>query len=209
MPFRHLVTIQALRRPAHAYCMWYAANLALRLGIKEISAIEFGVGGGNTLRILEHYAARIKKSCGVSIYLLGFDTGRGLPFIDGERDLFYWFVAGQYPMDEPKLRQVLHQADVVMGNINETMQPYFFNNRIPLIGVMFFDVDLYSSTRDCLKVFDQSAERFLPRIFTYFDDVVGTPLELYGEFSGSLLALDHFNQSSKRVKIHLNCNLLF
>ena len=41
VPFHYLVTIQALSRPAHAYCMWYAADLALRLGIKEISAIEF------------------------------------------------------------------------------------------------------------------------------------------------------------------------
>lgn len=208
VPFRHLVTIQALRRPAHAYCMWHAADLALRLGIKEISAIEFGVGGGNTLRILEQYAARIKKDCGVSIHLLGFDTGAGLPSIDGERDLPYWFVSGQYPMDESKLRQLLTETDVVIGNINETLQPHLFNNRFPPIGAIFFDADLYSSTRDSLKIFEQSVERFLPRVFTYFDDVVGSPLELYGEFNGPLLALDHFNRSSSRIKIHLNRNLL-
>ena len=208
VPFRYLVTIQALSRPAHAYCMWCAADLALRLGIKEISAIEFGVAGGNTLRILERYAARIKKCTGITIHLVGFDTGQGLPIIEGDADLPYWFASGQYPMDESKLRELLLASDVVIGNINETLEKYLFDNHIPPIGAMFLDVDLFSSTRDSLKIFKQPVERFLPRVFTYIDDAVGSNLELYGEFNGALMALAEFNRTNARIKIHLNRNLL-
>ena len=208
VPFHYLVTIQALSRPAHAYCMWYAADLALRLGIKEISAIEFGVAGGNTLRILERYAKRIKKSTGISIRLVGFDTGEGLPTLEGEADLPYWFASGQYPMDESKLRGVLHESDVVIGNVNQTIESYLFSNHIPPIGAMFFDVDLFSSTRDCLSIFKQTAEQFLPRVFTYIDDAVGSNLELYGEYNGALMALGEFNRINARIKIHMNRNLL-
>ena len=42
-----LLDTQALERPNYAYCMLHAARLAQKLGLDRISALEFGVAGGN------------------------------------------------------------------------------------------------------------------------------------------------------------------
>ena len=56
-----LVELSALRRPAYGYGMLKAAELAKRLGLDTISAIEFGVAGGNGLRHMEYLAERIER----------------------------------------------------------------------------------------------------------------------------------------------------
>ena len=47
--FEYRASIDAVIRPQYAYCMIEAAKLARDHGIKKISAIEFGVAGGNGL----------------------------------------------------------------------------------------------------------------------------------------------------------------
>ena len=37
--------------------------------------------------------------------------------------------------------------------------------------------------------------------FCYFDDVIGSVDEMYGEFSGELLAINEFNKFNKNKKI--------
>ena len=51
-------------------------------------------------------------------------------------------------------------------------------------------------------------ENFLPRIFTYFDDIIGGAAEMYGPFNGQLAAINEFNAAQEDVKIHLNQNLM-
>jgi hypothetical protein len=207
VPFDLLVDIGALDRPAHAYCLWHAADLARRLGHAEISAAEFGVAGGVTLLILERYATEIERRLGVRVHLYGFDTGAGLPVLEGIRDLPYWFRPTQYAMNVELLQRHLTRAKLVLGNVRDTVGS-FFDNRRPPLGAIFNDLDLFSSSRDALKIFETKPSNFLPRVFLYLDDVVGGPLEMYGPFNGEIAANEEFNAGHERIKIHLNQNLL-
>jgi hypothetical protein len=208
LPFRFLVDIGCLERPGHAYCMWNAAKLARELGYAEISVAEFGVAGGVTLILLEGYAKRIEKSLGVRVKVYGFDGGSGLPQLEGVKDLPYWFRPAQYVMDEKLLRERLDSAELVIGNVRDTVLDFFTKADRPPIGAMFIDLDFFSSSRDALRILEASYENFLPRLFLYLDDIIGGPTQMYGVFNGELAANEWFNSTHDRIKIHLNQNLL-
>ena len=61
-------------RPAYAFCLYYGALTAKRLGYARISAIEFGVAGGNGIIALQEYASEITRELGieVEIFRIGF-----------------------------------------------------------------------------------------------------------------------------------------
>ena len=63
--YQYRVSIDAVIRPQYAYCMLEAALLARDHGIKKISAIEFGVAGGNGLVNIEAHAREIHRELGV------------------------------------------------------------------------------------------------------------------------------------------------
>lgn len=207
----YLVRTEATARPNYAYCMFVAAQLARRLGLDRISAIEIGVAGGNGLSFMVDFAKRVKRETGVTIECIGFDTGEGMPPPEDEKDLPYWFQANQYRMDVDALRKKLPEAKLVLGNVKETI-PTFFEEHDPApIGAIFNDTDYWSSTRDSLSMFDraeQDPDRFLPRIPMYFDDILGSMIEMYGPFNGQLAAINQFNERSEKVKVHLNQNLI-
>jgi hypothetical protein len=52
-----------------------------------------------------------------------------------------------------------------------------------------------------LTLFDGDSSRFLPRIFMYFDDIVGDDTWLCNEFTGQRLAIEEFNQQHASKKI--------
>jgi hypothetical protein len=207
-PFGFLVDCGCLERPAHAYCMWHAARLAQQLGYPEISVAEFGVAGGVTLTILQRYAKEIEKSMGVRIKVYGFDTGGGLPQLEGPEDLHYWFRPSQYPMDVDRLRRRLDTAELILGNVRDTVIDFFAKGDRPPLAAIFNDLDLFSSSRDALRILDSDSKNFLPRLFLYLDDVVGSAAEMYGPFNGELAANELFNLTHDRIKIHRNQNLL-
>jgi hypothetical protein len=70
------------------------------------------------------------------------------------------------------------------------------------------DLDYYSSTRLALDLFDADAAFRLPRIFCYFDDVVGDEVELYNDFTGERLAIAEFNQQHETKKLSPAYHLL-
>ena len=111
-------------------------------------------------------------------------------------------------MDEPTLRARLHPAKLVLGNVADTVSEFFTRHNPAPVGAIFNDLDLYTSTRDSLRLFEQDVSRFLPRLFMYFDDVIGTELEMYSECNGQLLALSEFNSRQQEVFVGLNQNLL-
>ena len=208
LPIGFMVKSGALERPAHAYCIFHAAVQAQRLGISNISIIEFGVAGGNTLTIVERYARRVAKATGIKIDTFGFDTSEGLPELEGPEDLPYWFYPTQYKMNYEELSDRLVDSQLVIGNIRHTVKTFFDDYSVPTVGVIFIDVDFFSSTQDCFRIFDYEAKKFLPRVFLYFDDIVGSAMEMYGEFNGELRAIDEFNSQRSDIKIHMNRNLL-
>lgn len=54
---------------------------------------------------------------------------------------------------------------------------------------------------DALKLFDVPDAFILPRVFCYFDDVVGDVTELYNDFTGERAAILDFNASREDKKL--------
>ena len=195
------VELGAVDRPAYAYCVREAARLARSLGVDRISVIEFGVAGGGGLLSLERHARRISESTGVAIDVFGFDTGRGLPPPKDYRDLPYHWKAGFFEMDEKALRARLGNATLILGDIADTLDSFVDTYQPAPIGAVMHDMDLYSSTAAGLRLFDIESRYRLPRIFTYFDDIIGDDISLYNDHTGERLAIAEFNQSHPTQKI--------
>ena len=206
-----LLDSQAIARPHYAYCMLHAARLAKRLGINRISAIEFGVAGGNGLKFMCDFAGDVARTVGVEIDCYGFDTGVGMPPPEGPLDLPYWFREAQYRMDEPALRAKAPTGRLVIGDVRATAGNFLDAHKPAPIGVMFQDMDYWSSTNAALSVLARSTLRpecFMPRVFMYFDDIIGSEIEMYGPFNGQLASIAEFNAAHPDMKVHLNQNLL-
>ena len=204
-----LVKNNLTERPAYLYCIYNAALLAKKLGHKKISVIEFGVPGGNGIMFLEKYSEKILKEINVKIEIFGFDLREGLNEPKDYRDLPYWFKKNLYKMYYEKLNSKLKKTKLIIGDVKNTIKDFFINNNPAPIGVILNDLDYYSSIKNSFEIFNQSEERFfLPRIFCYFDDVIGTEKEMYGINNGELLAIEEFNKENDNKKINLNQNLL-
>ena len=102
---------------------------------------------------------------------------------------------------EPKLNQK-SLMNIIKNKANS-------NNSIDIdtIEEIFNDLDYFSSTKNSFQIFDTDIENFLPRVFCYFDDVIGSAEEMYSEYSGELLAIKDFNDNNENRKISLNKNL--
>jgi hypothetical protein len=132
-----------------------------------------------------------------SVDLFGFDAGTGLPELVDFRDSPNLFRAGTFPMDENALRQRLTRSELILGNVASTISSFIESAPSP-IAFVSFDLDLYSSTSDALKVFDASPDALLPRVYCYFDDTIGLT---HSEFAGALLSISEYNQSHESRKI--------
>ena len=100
-------------RPAYLVGIHQAARRAIKEGVRAISAIEFGVAGGNGLLAIEREAGAVEAELGVSIRVFGFDNGpAGLPaFIGDHRDHPDKWRPGDFPMDEARLRAEARPED--------------------------------------------------------------------------------------------------
>jgi len=177
--------------PAYRFCIDRGAELAVGLGQRGITAIEFGVAGGNGLVAMEEYARDAERRCGISIDVVGFDAGDGLPAPKDYRDLPYRWGRGYYPMDVDKLKRRLTRARLELGSVAETVRSTKWAHPI---GAVAIDVDYYSSTVDALTVFDHAPT--LPRVPVYFDDLwLATP------FTGEWAAITDYNRTHECEKI--------
>lgn len=188
-------------RPAYLLGVVAAAEQAIRQNVPQISVIEFGVAGGDGLLLLETEAAAIEREMGIGIRVYGFDRGReGLPTLIGDyRDHPEVWRPGDFPMDEESLRMRLSKrTSLILGNVRETVAEFFIKHQPPPVGFVSFDLDLYSSTRDALKLFLLEEKRMLWHVPLYFDDI---DFLFNHRFAGELLAIDEFNKSNDKVRI--------
>lgn len=200
-----LVDLDLSRRPQYLYCLYHSAILAKKLGLRKISVIEFGVAGGNGVVFLENYKKKIYDEVGIEIEIYGFDLGSGLTKPLDHRDLPYWFEEGFFKMDIEKLNKKLNKAKIIIGDVKTTIPNFFKQNNPAPIGAIFNDLDYYTSTKYSFEIFkNDNNDYYLPRIFCYFDDVIGSEKEMYGKFNGQLLAIQEFNDENKDKKIGLN-----
>jgi hypothetical protein len=193
--YPHRVEIGAVARPAYGYCLYQGCRLAKRLGIDRVSALEFGVAGGNGLLNLEYHAREIERSIGVKVDIFGFDNAVGLPPPIDFRDLPYHWQQGFYKMDEAALRRRLQSSQLVLGDVRETLKTFLDVHKPAPIAAVVIDLDFYSSTATALELFSAMDDRFvLPRAFFYFDDIIGALSQLYSDFTGERLAIREFNE---------------
>lgn len=202
------LSVNAVERPHYGHCIFEAAKLASRLNQPRMSVIEFGCGGGNGLLNAEMHIAEIAKMFPVEIELYGFDTGVGLPKGKDYRDLLHYFKPAQFKMDATKLKEKLRIGTLVLGDVRDTCKTFFSDYDAAPVGCIFFDLDFYSSTRDALTLFDSNAAHFLPRVFMYFDDIIGDNTWLANEFVGEELAINEFNEQHSSKKIVANKYML-
>lgn len=208
---RFKLQMQVVDRPHYAWCMMKAAELARALGHDRVSAIEFGVAGGNGLAFMCDYAKDVKAATGVEVECYGFDTGTGMPPPEGVRDLPYWFQEAQYQMDIDELKARVPEAGLILGDIRNSIGTFLDEHNPAPIGAIFNDTDYWSSTRESFRLYDRAADRpqnFLPRQFMYFDDIIGREYEMYGPHNGQLLAIEEYNAAQDKVRIHRNQNLM-
>jgi hypothetical protein len=199
------LSIGAVDRPNYGFCIFQAARLASLLHYPRISVLEFGCGGGNGLLNAEMHIAEVMKLYPVEIELYGFDNGSGLPPPGDYRDMPHYFRPGLYTMDRAALEGKLKRAKLVIGDVKDTCATFLQKHDPAPIGCVFHDLDFYSSTRDALTLFDADSARFLPRVFMYFDDIVGNNHTwLCSEYTGERLAIEEFNQQHKSNKICRN-----
>src|SRR5215207_7877301 len=137
--------VRSITRSQYGFGLLQAGRLAKRIGIPRMSAIEFGVAGGNGLLALEDHARFVTRETAVEIDVYGFDSTVGLPAPDDYRDMPYAWEQGFYAMDVEKLQSRLRSAKLLIGDVRETVQHFGENNAAP-IGFISFDLDYYSST---------------------------------------------------------------
>ena len=206
--FEFRMKINALERMYYAYICFNAAKLAKQLGIERISAIEYGVANGRGLLILEEYAKEIENLLGVRIDIYGFDMGSGLPKPKDYKDLPYHWKEGFFVMNEEKLRSQLSSAKLIIGDIETTSKNFFEKYNPSPIGAIIHDFDFYSSTKMALSILKADSKFFLPRIFCFFDDTIGSEVELFNDFTGERLAINEFNSENKDIKFSKHYHLL-
>ena len=200
--FKTRLDYDVFPRPHYAYCVYHAARQAHLQGIDRISIAEFGVAGGSGLIELEALAEAAEKEFPVKIDVYGFDTGGGLPEPVDYRDLPYIWRAGFYKMDQVALRARLKRAQLVLGNVEQTVPSFFDTHDAAPLGAAFFDLDFWSSTVDALKIFDCPSEKILPRVYCYCDDVISSEYGgLLNDYVGQLAAIRDYNATHEMRKL--------
>lgn len=191
----------AVPRPEYAYGLYHAGLQARALGYTDLVALELGVGPGNGLMALEAAADAVERELGLRVSVIGMDTGRGLPPPADYRDLPYCWAEGDYWIPPDALRARLRRAELVLGDVRETVPALLARPGLPPIGFISFDLDFYSSTRDAMALLSADCRRLLPRVFCYVDDAIGSDRELHCDYVGELLAIREFNERSAARKV--------
>ena len=195
--FQQLMKDGGATKPMYTWGTIQAAGLAKVLKIPRISVIEFGVAGGAGLIALEHVAERVEQLTDVAIDVYGFDTGTGLPKPRDFRDQPNMWFEGQLPMNRSRLETSLSRASLRIGLVSDTV-PELLSQKPAPIGFVSFDLDLYSSTTDALSLYNAAYDYLLPRVVSYFDDILG---HTYNDFSGERLAIAEFNDVNEWRKL--------
>jgi hypothetical protein len=183
-------------RPQYSWGVVLACAQARALGFREVAVIEFGVAGGRGLLALQDIGRAVSAITGIGVRTFGFDLGTGLPPVTDPRDLPQLYRRGDYRMDFDVLRKQLNpETQLLIGDVKQSIDTFLSSPHAP-VGFISFDMDLYTSTRDSLKLFrgDTPLSQCLPRVVCYFDDIMGTT---FGDLNGERLAMHEYNQEHR------------
>ena len=104
-------------------------------------------------------------------------------------------------IDLDLLKNRLKKAELILGDVANTIGGFIKTKNPSPIGFISFDLDYYYSTIEAFKILEEASSCFLPRVFCYFDDCIGDDWELHSEFTGELLAINEFNEKHPTRKI--------
>ncbi len=189
-------------RPHYETLIYEASKSSIKLGYSEINVIELGVAGGDGIKSLIKYKKKIEKVLKIKINIIGFDTGSGLPKTTDKKDLPFFWKQGDYTNKNLKdLEKKSDNVKIYQGNISSTIDQFISENQHK-IGLIIFDLDLYSSTKLFLNKIPNLSEKnfLLPRTFCYFDDLFVADYFL-DNTNGEPLAITEFNNEFKDIKL--------
>ena len=200
--FKYLSLKFSTFRPHYETLIFESAKNAIKLGYKEINVIELGVAGGDGIRALVKYKTKIEKVLNIKIRVIGFDTGSGLPSTTSKEDLPFFWKSGDYT--NQNLRELENENEYVkiyIGNIQTTLDKFISENKNK-IGLIIFDLDLYSSTKLFLNQITKFSKLnlLMPRVLCYFDDLFVADYCL-DDMNGEPLAISEFNHQSNELKL--------
>jgi hypothetical protein len=147
---------------------------------------------------MENLVREIRKKLGVQIRIFGFDGGEGLPGHGDYRDLPCNWRRGLYKMDVTAVRRRLPTAQLILGDVGQTVPKFIQEGDFPPIGFISFDLDYYTSTVGAFQIFDGPDHQYLPRVLSYFDDTMSGDQQYFCDEVGELLAIREFNETAKR-----------
>lgn len=196
---RTRIAFDRFERPPYAFGVLKAADEAKRLGVARIAAIEFGVASGKGLTSLCRIAEAVTRETGISVDVVGFDTGKGMPPARDYRDHPEYYAIGDFAMPDPeRLSASLPAfARLIIGDVNDTA-PAFLSGYDGAIGFVAIDVDYFSSATACLAMMNGPPTKYLPLVPMFFDDVI---LDNHNPWCGELLAIETFNRLGDLRKI--------
>jgi len=194
-------------RPNYAYGMLRAADLAKYFGKKAVTVVEFGVASGHGLLNMIRLKELIERDTGVTLRVVGFDTGAGLPELKGYKDHPELWRGGDFAMEDRDtlVRKIAGRADIVWGDIADTIGDFTesLSSDCPL-GFVSVDVDIYTATKAALRCLTGAPEAYLPAVSMYFDDVT---FFFANRWAGELAAIEEFNGEHELRKIDLDRSL--
>jgi hypothetical protein len=185
-------------RPHYETILLESCLEAKKLGYNEVSVLELGVAGGNGIIALEKYKKKIQNFLNIKINIYGFDSGEGLPKTNYIEDVPYVWKAGDFKVDKNILNSKI-TSKIFIGDIKNTVEKFADIKPKNIISI-FFDLDLYSSTKDFLNQITKIEKFLCPRVYCYFDDVF-SPNYYLNQFNGESLAINEFNNENKNIKI--------
>ena len=182
-----------IERPHYAYGVLRAADVARYFGLDAVTVCEFGVASGDGLVNLVEVAELVTSETGIAFRVLGFDTGAGLPPVQGFKEHPEIWSGGDFPMvsRDGLVQRTRGRAEVVLGDIADTVDA-FIDSLTPSspLGFASIDVDIYSGARSALRSLLGPSEKLLPALSLYFDDV---GFFFANEWCGELAAIREFN----------------
>jgi hypothetical protein len=198
--YRAKVYFDIAFRQYTAFCLLDAADRAASIGVKRISAIEFGVASGQGLLNICDNARYVRRATGVEIDVFGFDTGEGLPPPRNYRDHPELYRRGEFPMNQERLKaQLPSNAKLILGDIAQTVPDFLRSGLLAPVGYVAVDVDYHWSAAEALQIFTGPAAMYLPLVDLYLDDC---QVAYHNPSCGELLALAEFNEATALRKIH-------
>jgi hypothetical protein len=186
------------RRP-YAFGVLTAADTAARLGVQRIAVVEFGVASGVGLKSMSRIAEAVSKEVGITIDVIGFDTGKGMPPAIDYRDHPEQYFEGDFaaPDLDALVRSLPANTRLIVGDTRKNIAR-FTSEYDGTIGFVCVDVDYYSSAKVCLELLSSRDAHCLPWMPVFFDDVL---LNSHNPWCGELLAISEFNEANPLRKI--------